>query len=54
MAVVLRNTTQRSGVIVTAVNQLIRSEIRMTENSDRQYSPVLSFDSPMAANAPPS
>ncbi len=47
----MRNVTQKSGVMVTAVNQLIISEIRITENSERQYSPVLSGDRPIAPKA---
>ena len=47
----MRNVQQNSGVIVTAVNQLSISEIRITEKSERQYSPVESGDSPIAPNA---
>ena len=35
--------------MVTAVNQLNMSEIKITINRERQYSPVLSSDVPMAA-----
>ena len=38
-------------MVVTAVNQLIDNEMRMTENKERVYSPVESWDVPMAANA---
>ena len=36
---------------VIDATQLQASEMKMTQNSDRVYSPVLSFDRPMAAKA---
>ena len=40
-----------NGVTVTAVSQLNISDIMMTVNNERVYSPVLSCEVPMAANA---
>ncbi len=46
-----RNLTPKRGVTVIASTQLMESEYRITINSDRQYSPVESFEAPMAAKA---
>ena len=47
----MRKVLQSNGVVVTAVTQLSISEIRMTLNRLRVYSPVLSLEVPMAAKA---
>ena len=46
-----RNITQSSGVTVTAVTQLKESDTSTTWKSERQNSPVLSSEVPMAAKA---
>ena len=47
----LNSIAENSGVVVTAVNHDSISEISSTKNSDRQYSPVESSETPMAAKA---
>jgi hypothetical protein len=47
----LKDTKLSKGVAVIEDIQLRLSEIRITQNRELQYSPVLSSDNPIAANA---